>query len=214
MFTGLVEAVAEIAARDIRKKGGTLTLRTPAPMTDPVVGESIAVAGVCLTLEEADGSSLRFHALAETFSRTNLGRLPVGAKVNLERALRLGDRLGGHLVTGHVDAAAPVLAWDPVGDDLAMTVSLPADLRMQMVTKGSIAVDGVSLTVVARMEDRFTVHLIPETRRRTCLAGRQVGDLVNLETDLLGKYVLQALGGREDSGRPALDMDLLHRAGW
>jgi riboflavin synthase len=214
MFTGLIEAVAEIAARDLRKKAGSLTLRLPAPLTDPVVGESIAVAGVCLTLEEAVGHALRFHALAETFARTNLGRLPVGAKVNLERALRLGDRLGGHLVTGHVDAAAPVLHWEDVGDDLALTVALPTELQAQVVTKGSIAVDGVSLTVVSLMEDRFTVHLIPETRRRTCLAERQVGDRVNLETDLLGKYVLRALGDRPGRERPALDMNLLHRAGW
>ncbi len=217
MFTGLVEGVGEIAARKMRGKAGRLSVRTATPLANPVVGESIAVSGACLTLEEADGALLHFHALAETVSRTNLGRLPIGAKVNLERALRLGDRLGGHLVTGHVDAAAPVLAWEPVGDDLKLTVELPPELHLQVVAKGSIAVDGVSLTVGPELADeRFTVYLIPETRRRTCLAGRAVGELVNLETDLLGKYVLRALGGvgERAARRASLDMSALRDAGW
>lgn len=218
MFTGLIEAVAELAGREIRQQAGRLTLRLTQALPDPVPGESIAVSGVCLTLEKAVGKTWHFHVLAETFARTNLGQLPIGAKLNLERALRVGDRLGGHWVTGHVDAAAPVLGWTPIGEDLALTVALPPELRPQLVLKGSLAVDGVSLTIVTLAEDRFSVHLIPETRRRTALGQRATGALVNLETDLLGKYVLQALAGqaapRPGADQPGLDLAALRRAGW
>jgi len=215
MFTGLIESVAVIAGRRRRRGGaGELRLRLTVPLADLVTGESIAVNGACLTLETAEGNLLRFHTLAETLRCTNLGLLPLGTKVHLERALQIGERLGGHLITGHIDTTAEVLSVVPAGSDLAMTIALPEKLRPLLVRKGSIAVDGVSLTIAGLADDRFTVQLIPETRRRTALAERRAGDQVNLEADLLAKHVLQTLVSPQTPPRRQLTMDALRRAGW
>ncbi len=188
MFTGLVGGVGTLAGRG----GDRLRIRMAKRFDTPTVyGESIAVNGCCLTLERelADGT-LEFFTLAETLKRTNLGILPTGSRVNLERALRLGDRLGGHIVSGHVDAAGKVLSCRKRPDgDFEFKVELPPELAPEVVEKGSIAIDGVSLTVVTVTAESFTVHLIPVTRRDTALLEREPGDLVNLESDLIGKYV-------------------------
>jgi len=190
MFTGLIQRVGTIRAR----KDNALEIDAGKVFAAPVHGESIAVNGVCLTLERAAGSVLTFHTLAETLSRSNLGTLAPGAAVNLERALRVGDAIGGHLVSGHVDGVGTVRAWHPAGGgDLELEVAPPEELLPLIAEKGSIAVDGVSLTVVAVTAATFTVHLIPVTRQETALRERAEGDGVNLECDILARYVARQL---------------------
>lgn len=218
MFTGLVESVGKLVGRS----GEHIRVRPARRLDSPQFGESVAVNGCCLTLERdfADGT-LEFFTLAETLDRTNLGRLPIGSAVNLERALRLGDRLGGHLVSGHIDCVTPVLSFAKCADgDFELTVELPELLAPEVVEKGSIAIDGVSLTVVRVTESSFAVRLIPVTRAETALAGRTPGTLVNLEGDLIGKYVLRQLALRAGSAEKtersgsSISMETLREAGF
>ncbi|MDD5698456.1 MAG: riboflavin synthase [Victivallaceae bacterium] len=216
MFTGLIETTAEITGRELRGKAGKLTLRSDKALEKPVSGESIAVNGACLSLETWNpNGTLEFHVLEETLSRTNLGSIAVGDRVNLERALRLGDRLGGHLVTGHIDGTAKFLGMRRCGDDLEYRVALPPELKPFLAEKGSIALDGVSLTPVEVGEDSFSVRLIPLTLKTTALAERRPGDLINLEADLLAKYVRRQLTG-SPAEKPAasITMESLINAGW
>ena len=209
MFTGIVEMRGTLAARD----GHHLTVRGERPFADPVRGESIAVNGCCLTLEACRGAEMVFHTLSETLDRTNLGRLKLGASVNLERALRLGDRLGGHMVSGHIDAVGKVVERVKRGD-VELTVEFPSELAPYIVHKVSIAVDGVSLTVARLERDRFTVCLIPVTLADTALADRAPGDLVNLETDLAGKYILRRLELAAEAPKSGVTLDTLEKAGF
>lgn len=163
------------------------------------IGGSVAINGCCLTAVEISGDELGFDAGEETLSRTNLGRLQAGDRVNLETSLRLGDEVGGHLVTGHIDAIGQVAARDDDGDWCTMWFTAPPALLRQMASKGSVAVDGVSLTLVDVTDERFSVALIPHTLEVTTLGRRAVGDAVNLETDVLAKYVEKQLRG-ERSG--------------
>ena len=215
MFTGIIQTVANIADRKLSGKAGKLVIELKNPLANPVKGESIAVNGACLTLETSSGNLLTFHVLEETFSKTNLGYLPVGAKVNIERAMSLGDRLGGHLVTGHIDAACTVKKLERKGGDWVITVSYPKELAPFLVEKGSVAVDGISLTLVEVKKDCFTVHLIPSTMDMTSLSGRKAGELVNMETDLIGKYVLNQLRCSETMrDNSNINMDSLRESGW
>ncbi len=159
----------------------------PGPPVE--VGESVAVAGACLTVEEGASGRLAFFCSQETLQRTTLGQLPLGSRVNLERALRLGDRLGGHWVAGHVDARVRVLRRRPEGEGLVLRLELPEDLAPEVAEKGSVAVDGVSLTVTAVGAGWFEVSLVPFTLQATTLGFLRVRSLVNLETDILAKYV-------------------------
>ncbi len=216
MFTGLIETTAKLTGRTLTDKSGKLTVKPDKPLISLQRGESIAVNGACLTLEEEQGDGeLEFHVLAETLKRTNLGELPIGAKVNLERALAIGDRLGGHLVTGHIDTIGKVLEINRQDNDYIYKVSAPTEILPFLVQKGSIAIDGTSLTLVEISEDYFTVHLIPVTAGDTALLARHPGDNVNLEADLLGKYVKRqiemiGIGSNIDS----VTMDSLRNAGW
>lgn len=217
MFTGLVEMTGTLVALH----GEHLTLRPSKKFDRPVYGESVAVNGCCLTLErELAGGTLEFFTLAETQRRTNLGKLKPGALLNLERALRVGDRMGGHIVSGHIDAAAEVRSYTRMPDgDWELRVALPETLAPELVEKGSIAIDGVSLTIVEVGDDFFSVRLIPVTRADTALAERQPGMLVNLEGDVIGKYVRRQLGLRmegaaESAPRNDITMDTLREAGF
>ncbi|OGV50150.1 MAG: riboflavin synthase subunit alpha [Lentisphaerae bacterium GWF2_52_8] len=213
MFTGLIESIGRLSERRLSGASGRLTVMPGRPLADLERGESIAVNGVCLTLEEVRDGQMVFHALEETLKRSNLGSLPLGASLNLERALRFGERLGGHLVTGHVDANAAVLGIRNVAGDIELRVALPSSLALQVVEKGSIAIDGISLTVVSLDDTAFTVHLIPVTWKDTAIGTRKPGEFVNLETDLLGKYVQRQLAGfGKASGK--LNMETLSKAGW
>jgi riboflavin synthase len=197
MFTGLVEALGTVHHLAHDGAGCRLTLAAPTLAGQLALGESVAVNGACLTVVERDDQACAFQAGPETLRRTNLGTLAVGERVNLERALRLGDRLGGHLVQGHVDGVgriASCLAQPGEGGEwVTMWFACPEELAAQMVPKGSVAVDGVSLTVVDVSADGFSVMLIPHTLAHTTLGFKGPGSPVNLETDLLAKYVWKCL---------------------
>lgn len=195
MFSGLVEGLGEIV--ELRPAGPGVRLRIAAgPLAEgAAVGDSVAINGCCLTVVGREGAVLDFDAGSETLQRTNLGQLAPRSAVNLERSLRVGDRLGGHFVTGHIDATGVVDQRSDEGDWSTFWFRVPPRLVRQMAAKGSIAVDGVSLTLVEVESQRFSVALIPHTLAVTTLGQRQPGDRVNLETDLLAKYVEQQLAG-------------------
>jgi riboflavin synthase len=190
MFTGLVADVGVVERVAPRQGGARLVLRPSALPVDVLVpGESVACSGACLTVVERGGGLVAFDAVPETLSRTTLGGWSPGTRVNLERALALGDRLGGHLVAGHVDAVGEVLARTPEGQGARLAISLPAAIAPLVAEKGSIAVDGVSLTVARAARDRFEVALIPETLARTTLGEARSGTRVNLEADVVARHV-------------------------
>ena len=193
MFTGLVKSLQPVRRFESLGEGSELTVALP-PSWKVRIGDSIAVNGACLTMV-GDDSELRFQAGFETLAKTNLGALRKDDRVNLERALQFGDRLGGHLVTGHVDGVGAILQREAHGEFELIWFSAAPDLTRQMAPKGSIAVDGISLTLVDVNEDRFRVMLIPHTLGTTTLGFKQPGDPVNLETDLLAKYVHRQLQG-------------------
>ncbi|MGD9722482.1 MAG: riboflavin synthase [Pirellulales bacterium] len=188
MFTGLVQELATV--RDVAQQppGVRILVHAPQLASDAALGDSIAINGCCLTVVERAGDTLAFEAGPETLARTNLGALAAGSRVNLEPSLRLNDKLGGHIVTGHVEAVGRLLARDKDGDWETLWFSFPAELARYLVPKGSVAVDGVSLTLVDVMGDRFSVALIPHTLAVTTLGALAIGGRVNLETDLLAKY--------------------------
>jgi riboflavin synthase len=193
MFTGLVEALGVVREQTFDGAGCRLTLLAPAIAADLALGESVAVNGACLTVVAHNAESLTFQVGPETLRRTNLGVLKVGDRVNLERSLRLSDRLGGHLVQGHVDGVGSIVERLPQGEWVTVWFSCPPELAAQMVSKGSVAVDGVSLTLVDVAKDRFSVALIPHTLACTTLGFKGPGDAVNLEGDIVAKYVSRCL---------------------
>ncbi|MCC7475180.1 MAG: riboflavin synthase [Pirellulales bacterium] len=195
MFTGLVQSLADVAAIIPEPPGVRLVIREPKLAAAASIGESIAINGCCLTVVAVANDTLAFQAGEETLSRTNLGELVAGSLVNLESSLRMGDALGGHFVTGHIDAVGTVAARHDDADWCTMWFHAPPAQLAQMASKGSIAVDGVSLTLVAVEVDRFSVALIPHTLNVTTLGRQKLGDRVNLETDVLAKYVQRQVGG-------------------
>jgi len=189
MFTGLVVETGEILSLTRTGESARLTLRAPGVSAHAEIGDSIAVNGCCLTMTVRDGEKLSFDLLAETLRVTNLGDLANGSRVNLEPALGAGAKLGGHFVQGHVDTTAEVLDFSPHGLDFRLEIALPADFAQYVAHKGSIAVDGISLTVAEVRDASFVCWIIPHTRAVTNLAARTKGGRVNLEFDLLAKYV-------------------------
>ncbi|KIQ96231.1 riboflavin synthase [Lysobacter sp. A03] len=201
MFTGIIEGVGRIAARDAVGGDARLTIEVGSLPFDAVaLGESIAVNGTCLTVVEFDSGSFQADASNETLALTTLGRLPVGAPVNLERAMRPTDRLGGHLVSGHVDGVGAVAAISDDGRAQRWQFTAPAELLRYIARKGSICVDGVSLTVNEVDETGFAVALVPHTVSHTAFAATHVGDAVNLEIDLVARYVERLLGHADANG--------------
>ena len=197
MFTGIVSAMSPVVSLGLRASGALLAIERPPSWDDVAAGESVSVSGVCLTaLPGTPGEPLRFDLSPETLSRSTLGGLRSGQRVNLERALAAGDRLGGHVVAGHVDATTPVTRIVRALEFRTVSFALGRSWARYVVEKGSIALDGISLTVAALREDEFDVAVIPQTWERTALGERSVGDLVNVEVDLLGKYVERILEGR------------------
>jgi riboflavin synthase len=194
MFTGIVEQLAEIRAVTPMVDGREYAIATMFA-AELKIGESIAVNGACLTAIACDAGSFRVQAGFETLLRTNLGELHTGDRANLERALRFGDRLGGHLISGHVDCIGSIRSREQRGEFELIWFSCPPEWTRQMVPKGSIAVDGISLTLVDVTADGFSVMLIPHTLSVTTLGFKKPGDTVNLETDLLAKYVQKQLAG-------------------
>lgn len=189
MFTGLIEEVGTVATVRARDQGTELEIVAPRSVNDVKAGESIAVNGCCLTLTSSGSGFLAFDLLEETIARTNFHDLRQGSPVNLERALRADGRIGGHFVQGHVDCVAPIIAFDAKGADFRLQVELPENARNYVASKGSIAVNGISLTVAEVLPKSFVVWVIPYTKRHTNLDRAVIGDLVNLEFDVLAKYV-------------------------
>ncbi|MDR2826297.1 MAG: riboflavin synthase [Deltaproteobacteria bacterium] len=193
MFTGLIQSTGKITGFIRKGAEARLSIRPAQLSADFVKGESIAVNGACLTVETFDAAAFTAYASAETLSCTNLGFLRQGDTVNLERALHLGDSLGGHLVSGHIDALAEITNINATGSSLVFRLSFPPELSRQIIAKGSVALDGVSLTVNACTEDYFEVNIIPSTQNATTVATWKKGQKINLETDLIGKYVERQL---------------------
>jgi len=202
MFTGLVEGVGVIKALTPMAEGLSLTVRTSFPAAELTLGESVAVAGACLTVVASNPPAAAFEVSPETLKRTTFPLKKVGDRVNLERSLRIGDRLGGHLVTGHVDGIGVVKERRAGAAHLQLTIEMPGTLSRLVIEKGSIAVEGVSLTVNACQGNTFAVNIIPHTAAATTLEALKVGDRVNLETDIIGKYVARLLNknGPQEEG--------------
>jgi riboflavin synthase len=196
MFTGLIQSLGTVEKVMDEPPGKRIIIRPVHEIGEVKLGDSVAINGCCLTVVEVSPEAWSFEAGPETLRRTNLGELTEGSTVNLERSLAVGDLLGGHFVTGHIDAVGTVAARDDEGAWTTMWFRYPAELGCQMASKGSIAVDGVSLTLVEVEPERFSVALIPHTLHATTLGRRRVGDPVNLETDLLAKYVQRVEEGR------------------
>lgn len=199
MFTGIVEELGELVAIEGDADDGRLTVRGPKVAEDAVHGASIAVDGVCLTVTAIDGDTFTVDVMRETFDRSTLAKLGTGDVVNLERAVRASDRLGGHIVQGHVDGVGTVVSRTPGSRWEVVRVEAPAGLLRYVAEKGSIAVDGVSLTVSGLGADWFEVSLIPTTLELTTLGRRQPGDGVNLEVDVVAKYVERLLASEKSA---------------
>jgi riboflavin synthase len=189
MFTGIVEELGEVVGLDDLGDAARLTVRGPQVTSDVGDGDSIAVNGVCLTVASSAGDTFTADVMDETLTRSSLGALAPGSPVNLERSMRLADRLGGHLVQGHVDGVGEVVSRAPGEHWDVVRIALPPGLARYVVEKGSIAVDGISLTVATVTDTWFEVSLIPETLKRTTLGHKQPGETVNLEVDVIAKYV-------------------------
>ena len=198
MFTGLVESTGNVLGIVREGRSARLTLSAPAIRQGAKIGDSVAVNGCCLTvIEIAEGNdALTFDAIPETLDRTNLGELKAGDSVNLERPLAANARLDGHFVQGHIDGVGVIRSIEPADNAVIVEIAAPEPLRRYFVEKGSVAVDGVSLTVAAVRPESFTIWTIPHTRQVTNLGARVVGDRVNLECDLLGKYIERLLEAR------------------
>ena len=194
MFTGLIEALGTVRALEQRGEGAARLMLETQLASELLLGESLAVNGCCLTVTSAENGVIAFDLLGETLARTNLGTLRSGSRVNLERALRADGRFGGHFVQGHIDTTAEVLVAEHKGADLNLVIGLPPGGARYFVEKGSIAVNGVSLTVAALESDTFGLWIIPHTLQETNLGDLQPGDLVNLEYDMLAKYAERQLG--------------------
>lgn len=212
MFTGLIQRTGRVVVIETVESGGSLTAQVGDWEPPLAAGESVAVQGACLTVADASGAGARFDVLHETFERTNLKEARSGDILNLERALRLGDPMGGHMVTGHVDGTGRVRGIRRAGRDWILEVACGEELLGDMASKGSIACDGVSLTIADLGAGFFSVHIIPHTWSHTSLSRLTVGDAVNLETDILAKYVRRVARG--GGGEGGVTWDSLSKSGF
>lgn len=214
MFTGIVEEQGTVVTLARGQGGAQLTIGGGAHMTDLRVGQSIAVDGVCLTVAHRNAMSFTTDLSAETLERTTLGNLRPQSRVNLERPLKVGDPFGGHFVTGHVDGVGQIVRLESAGDSTEMWINFPAPLANHMTPKGSIAVDGVSLTLCGVSKDAFSVCLIPHTQAITTLGWKGPGSFVNLEVDVLSRYLERLLAGQTTRGRNPFGGEFLHEQGF
>jgi len=209
LFTGIIVELGEAVSLNRKQAGASLAVAAAALAHDAALGDSIAINGVCLTVVSRQGNILSFDLSDETLRSTNLGQLKPGDRVNLEPSLRADGKLGGHFVTGHVDAVGKIRSKNLVGDAFEITIEAPEKIAGLLVEKGSIAVDGISLTVVDVSTDSFSVVIIPHTARLTTIGFKNAGATVNLEADIIGKYVARFLDRKADSGKMSTDKSLM-----
>jgi len=214
MFTGLVEGTGRVIKVEFRGKDMLLSIEAGFELDGLAKGESVSVDGVCLTVVSWNERAFTAEVSQETLSRTTISRLRLGDQVNLERALRLGDRLGGHLVNGHVDGKARVILRKKRGDSIVFAFEVAPELARYLIEKGSVAVDGVSLTINRCDEKSFEVNLVPHSARVTNLGNLKVGDQVNIEVDVIGKYVEKFVRNMQKSTSDAVDADFLAKHGF
>jgi riboflavin synthase len=213
VFTGIVEDKGRVVRLERQGQVNRMTLEVPMGLTELSLGDSINVNGACLTIVEKKGQAITVDISSETLQRTNLSKMREGDEVNLERALRLADRLGGHFVTGHVDGVGTIIEKQKEGDFLHIRIRIPQPVMKYIVQKGSIAIDGISLTVNECQGDEIRITLVPFTLQRTTLLEKRVGERVNVETDILGKYVERLLGRKNIEGK-GFDRDFLKMHGF
>jgi len=199
MFTGIIEEVGTVIQTAPANRGMKLGIGAKKVLEDTKPGDSIAVNGVCLTVVDIQEGNITFDVSEETVRRSNIGKLKTGEPVNLERALRLYDRLGGHIVQGHVDTVGKIVSIMPSGEHIQFGVKFPSEYSKLVVEKGSIAIDGISLTVNRTQDSTVLINIIPHTVENTNLYSRKVGDEVNIEFDIIGKYVLNMVGNTQKS---------------
>ena len=214
MFTGLVEEIGKVESVVRSTKSSKITIRANEVLEGVKLGDSIATNGVCLTVNSFDNGRFSADVMAETIRRSNLRSLAPGDAVNLERALRLGDRLGGHLVSGHIDGTGTIEGLQAEDNAVWVTISAPGEILKYIVQKGSIAIDGVSLTVAYIDDSVFKVSIIPHTKDQTTLLGKKPGDEVNLECDMIGKYIEKLLVTRESPASQGIDLNFLSENGF
>ena len=213
MFTGIVEEIGVVKGVQRNPQGAILTVTASYVLEDSEVGDSVAIDGVCLTMTRADSDNFTVDISAETLRRTTLGDRRPGDGVNLERSLRLSDRLGGHLVLGHVDDVGVISGWQDEGTSSLMRISASSEVMRYVVYKGSICIDGISLTIANLFEDEFEIVLIPHTKQATTIGEKQVGNPVNIEVDLLGRYVERLLTDQPENPR-SIDLAFLKTHGY
>lgn len=214
MFTGIIEELGVVQRMERGSDFCQISVSAQQVLDDVKMGDSIAINGVCLTVTGFDRQHFRADIMAETLSKTNLGSLTSGQKVNLERAVRLGDRMGGHLVQGHVDAVGQIAEQQTVGIAKIIRIKAPSEILDYMVAKGSIAIDGISLTVIEVFSDSFTVSIIPHTAKMTTLGFKKPGDSVNLEADIIGRYVEKLLKKNRGKNPAPLSSEFLAEHGF
>ncbi len=215
MFTGIIQETGTVSAMERRRGARRLRVEAPETAVQTGVGDSVCVDGVCLTATSVAGGELTFDVGAETLDRTTLGDFREGRRVNLEAALRVGDRLGGHFVSGHVDGIGTMRAVRELPGQVRLEVAAGQEIICNLIQKGSVAVDGVSLTIAELRRDGFEVSLIPHTLRATTLQDRAAGDRVNLECDMIGRWVRRLLGdGARSEAPPSVDMEQLKAQGF
>jgi riboflavin synthase len=217
MFTGIIEGLGAIAGIRPSGTGKRLSVESDFDLAGTKVGDSIAVSGACLTAVQLAGRRFEVDVSPETLARSTLGAARVGERVNLERALRLSDRIDGHLVSGHIDGTGAIDGRETAGNTVIIAVAVPAALTRYMIVKGSVAVDGISLTINTLEPGRFTVSIIPHTGGLTTIGFKRTGEPVNIETDMIGKYVEKFLSAKSDHSGPSppgVSMELLAKAGY
>lgn len=215
MFTGIIEEIGVLRSIKRGSDSAQLVIEAEKVLENSRIGDSIAVNGVCLTAVHFDSRQFTADVMAETLAKTNLGLLHSGDRVNLERALRLGDRLGGHLVSGHIDGVGTITRQERQDIATLLTVRAPGEIMHYVIKKGSVAIDGTSLTVVDLEAEHFRVSLIPHTAHATVLGLKKVGDTVNLEADVIGKYVEKLASPKDEAGKESrVNMSFLSEHGF
>lgn len=214
MFTGIIEEIGYVKRINQQSRSAQIEIKADKVLGDVAVGDSIAVNGVCLTVVTFDSQHFTADVMPETVSKTNLRELKPGSPVNLERALKLGGRLGGHIVQGHVDAVGTIVEKQILEIAIIYRIATEPELLQYVVPKGSVAIDGISLTVVDVFQDSFTVSLIPHTAHETVLGEKKPGDRVNLESDIIGRYVKHLMNRNHGEERQALNLSFLAEHGF